>query len=182
LVWKVSANCCATFARCNNKALEEYEADMRKGAQGKHMAQPTTEIEFVCAKADFVPAPFEKVRWLDQDCDYDLFRKRSFWTALGGPPSVDEWRDFHAQGYQYCAVVDGDEIVASAAVWKYSEKAWELAAVRTDEAHRRLGYAKAVCSFVTSYILKNARVATCHIREGNVAMIDLAQRLGFKKA
>jgi len=65
-------------------------------------------------------------------------------------------------------------------VWRYSEEAWEVAAVYTVPAFRRRGYGKAVVSFVTAHILDAGRLATCHTRVDNAAMIATAESVGFR--
>ena len=141
------------------------------------MSKETTYIEFVCPQETFKPVAHDMVRWLNQDKDLHLVQ--AIFEKGQEPPSREEWDDWHKQGYQYCAIVKDGRIVSIAAVWKYSESAWETAAVWTKEEFRCQGYAKAVCSFVTSYILGCGRKATCSTRKTNVPMIRVAENLGF---
>ena len=64
-------------------------------------------------------------------------------------------------------------------VWRYSETAWEAAAVRTQPDVCRRGYAKAAVSFVTAYILDSGRRATCTTGSDNLAMQRTARSVGF---
>lgn len=140
------------------------------------MSKETTYIAFECTQETFKPVAHDMVGWLDPDRDLHLVQ-----AIFENPPSREEWDDWHKQGYQYCAIVTDGSIVSIAAVWKYSESAWETAAVWTKEEFRCQGYAKAVCSFVTSYILNCGRKATCSTRKTNVPMIRVAENLGFHR-
>ncbi len=66
-----------------------------------------------------------------------------------------------------------------AAVWRYSEPAWEVAAVWTRPEARHQGYATAAVSFVTAYILEEGRRATCLTDAGNILMKRTAENVGF---
>ena len=72
-------------------------------------------------------------------------------------------------------------IIARAAVWAYSDTAWELAAVMTQPDHCGHGSARAVCSFATAQILAAGRTATCHTALTNTAMLRVAERLGYRR-
>jgi hypothetical protein len=45
---------------------------------------------------------------------------------------------------------------------------------------RGQGYATAVCSFVTSYILNQGRRATCTTTRRRYAMVHVARRVGYR--
>jgi predicted GNAT family acetyltransferase len=117
------------------------------------------------------------VRWLDWDRDYPL--ARTFWPA-DKPLTREIWEQARDLGYRYCAIVEADEIASIAAEWRYSDKAWEVAAVGTAPTYRRQGYARSVVSFVTAQILGAGRVATCTTERDNVAMIRTAESVGFQ--
>jgi predicted GNAT family acetyltransferase len=120
------------------------------------------------------------VRWLDDDEDLGLYQE-SFYRKIGAePPSREDWEEWHQQGYRYCGLVREQTIIARAAVWTYSDTAWELAAVLTQPEYRGHGYAKAVCSFVTAHIMAAGRTATCHTYKTNTAMLQVAERLGYR--
>jgi predicted GNAT family acetyltransferase len=136
-------------------------------------------ISLVCNKEDLVPADMAGIRWLDRDADYVL--ARTYWRGRGQELSRQTWEEAHALGYRYAALVQEDQILSCAAAWRYSDHAWEVAAVGTLPSFRRQGYATRVVAFVTAYILAAGRVATCHTAEDNVAMRATARRVGFRE-
>jgi len=131
-------------------------------------------VNLECVADTFRPCQPYAVRWLDVEADYPL--ARDSWAF---PISPEDWRSFRDEGYQYCAVVEDGRIVSIAAVWSYSDQAWELAAVATLPEFRRRGYGKSVASFVTAAILSEGRRATCLTAADNVAMQQTAQSVGF---
>jgi RimJ/RimL family protein N-acetyltransferase len=131
------------------------------------------------------------VRWLDWERDYEL--ASTIWPKEH-PLSRETWLEARELGYRYCAVVERRRVerrrvdrrpvgrprlLAIAAVWRYSETAWEAAAVRTRPDARRRGYAKAAVSFVTAHILDSGRRATCTTGQDNLAMQRTAEAVGF---
>jgi predicted GNAT family acetyltransferase len=117
------------------------------------------------------------VRRLDVEREFPLAER--LWARRGRALTLEEWRQFHRDGYRYCAIVADGQIIATAAAWKYSDTAWEVAAVGTVEEHRRQGLGKAVISFITAHLLQQGRLATCHTEPDNEAMIRTAQSVGF---
>jgi GNAT superfamily N-acetyltransferase len=91
-------------------------------------------VNLECVAAEFRPRQPHAVRWLNWEEDYTL--ARDLWAF---PISRDDWLGFRDEGYQYCAVVEDGRIVSIAAVWRYSDHAWELAAVSTRPEFRRRG-------------------------------------------
>ncbi len=69
-----------------------------------------------------------------------------------------------------------------AAIWRYSNEAWELAAVSTRPEFRQRGYGQSVASFVTAAILGQGRLATCLTAGDNTAMRRTAESIGFYHA
>jgi predicted GNAT family acetyltransferase len=136
-------------------------------------------ISFVCSKQDLIPADATGIRWLEPEADYAL--ARAYWRGHGQDLSRDTWEGAHASGYQYAALVREGQILSCAAAWRYSDEAWEVAAVGTLDGFRRQGYATRVVAFVTTYILAAGRVATCHTGEDNAAMQVTARRVGFRE-
>jgi predicted GNAT family acetyltransferase len=136
-------------------------------------------ISFVCSVQDLIPLDATGIRWLEQDADYAL--ARAYWGARGQDLSRDTWEGAHASGYRYAALVREGRILSCAAAWRYSDEAWEVAAVGTLDEFRRQGYATRVVAFVTAYILASGRVATCSTGEDNVAMRATARRVGFRE-
>lgn len=133
--------------------------------------------KFACTNDTFRPAPHDGVRWLDVERDFCL--ARDLWAKHGQTISLDDWNGFHAAGYRYCAIIKDQAIAAKAAVWRYSEDAWEVAAVSTEPEYRRQGLGKAVVAFVTACIIQSGRVATCTTEPENVAMRRTAESVGF---
>jgi RimJ/RimL family protein N-acetyltransferase len=138
-------------------------------------------VRFECTCDTFQPDASHSVRWLDWERDYDL--ASSIWPDEC-PLARETWLEARELGYRYCGVVvrrrvGGDRLLAIAAVWRYSETAWEAAAVRTQPDARRRGYAKAAVSFVTAHILDSGRRATCTTGADNVAMQRTAESVGF---
>ena len=131
-------------------------------------------INLECVAATFQPRQPHAVRWLDVEADYPL--ARDFWTF---PISLEDLLGFRDEGYQYCAVINQGRIISMAAIWRYSDLAWELAAVSTRPEFRRQGCGQSVASFVTAAILDQGRRATCLTAVDNVAMQRTAQSVGF---
>jgi RimJ/RimL family protein N-acetyltransferase len=138
-------------------------------------ADPAT-VSLTCTVTTFRPCQVYPVRWLDWDADFE--RAQGLWP-MDFPLTHEVWEEAREAGYRYCGVVEGETLVACAAVWRYSDAAWEVAAVCTREAYRRQGYGRAVVSFATAHILAQGRVATCHTAVTNLAMRRVAARVGF---
>lgn len=136
-------------------------------------------IRLTCDKTTFADVVCDAVRWLDWDADYEMARR--IWPEEY-PLAREVWEEARRLGYRYCAIVEGQEIVAVAAEYRFSEEAWMLAAVRTAAGHRRRGLGKQVCAFVTAHILAAGRLATCDTGEDNLAMIRTAQSIGFRRS
>jgi hypothetical protein len=138
-------------------------------------------VGLICTAETFHPTNQEAVDWLDPSKDLSLWQHTC--RAIGAePPSPKDLEEWHQQGYRYCAVRRDGLMIAKAAVWTYSESAWELAAVFTLPDHRGRGNAKAVCSFATSHILAAGWTATCHTARANAAMLRVAESLGYRRA
>ena len=137
----------------------------------------TRHINHECTGQTFRPRLDYPVRWLDVEQDYEL--ARAYWTL---PLTREDWRQFREDGYEYAAVVEEGRIVSLAAAWRYSDSAWEVAAVSTVPAARRKGYARTVVSFVTAYILASGRKATCLTLRDNLPMQRTAESVGFYRA
>jgi predicted GNAT family acetyltransferase len=137
-------------------------------------------ISFVCSVQDLIPMDNHTgTRWLDPEADYAL--AKAYWRGRGQDLSLATWLEAHASGYQYAALAREGQILSCAAAWRYSDEAWEVAAVGTLDGFRRQGYATRVVAFVTAYILAAGRVATCHTGEDNAAMQATARRVGFRE-
>jgi len=132
-------------------------------------------ISYECTRQTFRPLTTYPVRWLDWEEDYPLIQE--FWPSQ----TPNGWYQARLQGFQYCAVIEHGQIRALAAVWRYSDTAWEVASVYTQPEARRQGYAKAVVSFVTAYILEMSKRATCNTSRDNIAMQRVAESVGFQR-
>src|SRR5947208_14687026 len=109
-------------------------------------------IGLICTAETFRPVNDEAVRWLDRHKDLSLWQQTAH-AAGFERPSQEDLEEWHQQGYRYCALVRGGLLIAQAAVWTYSENAWELAAVSTLAPHRGRGYAADEFSFPTANVL-----------------------------
>ena len=119
------------------------------------------------------------VRWLDPHADYLLAQE--YWAALGQPLAHSTWIAAHEYGYRYGAIVQNGRIISCAAVWKFSDEAWEIAAVSTLPEYRRKGYSNQVITFITRYILEEGRTPVCSTGDENVAMIATAKSVGYEE-
>ncbi|MCL5999144.1 MAG: GNAT family N-acetyltransferase [Chloroflexi bacterium] len=135
-------------------------------------------IHLACTQRDYVPLDCASARWLDWDADYELARE--LWAAQQQALSYPTWVEARDLGYTYAGIVEDGKVISCAAVWRYSEQAWEVAAVITRDGYRRRGYSKRVIAFVTAYILAHGRLATCTTRDDNVAMLATAKSVGFQ--
>jgi RimJ/RimL family protein N-acetyltransferase len=139
----------------------------------------STMLTLICTRESFRPAPVEWVRWLALNAD--LYRVQQAYRTSGLPaPAYPEWEAWHREGTLFCAAMVQNAIVSMGAVRKPTETEWELAAVRTQEAHRRKGYGKAACTFATRYILDNLPRSVCHVAADNTPMLNLLKALGYE--
>jgi len=136
----------------------------------------TQYVEYVCTPISFQPAQRHPVRWLEWEQDYPLVQE--FWPEQ----TPEGWQEAREEGFQYCAVIAQGQLQAMAAVWRYSEVAWEVASVYTRPEARGRGYAQAVVSFVTAAILSAGKQATCSAAADNPAMQQVAEKIGFQWA
>jgi ribosomal protein S18 acetylase RimI-like enzyme len=138
-----------------------------------------TYCSLICTHDSFRPSDCSRVHWLDWQNDYPL--ARAYWPQ-DPPLSREDWEQNRADGFRYCAIVEHEAIAALAAVWTYSETHWEVAAVSTAPASRKMGYGKAVVCFVTAHILEQGRKATILTESTNVAMLKTAESVGFYRS
>ena len=136
-------------------------------------------MKLVCDTGTFQPVDCAGVQWLDWGSGFEMWRR---FCAPRVSVSREGWQQARDDGYRYCAVVRDGEIASIAAEYRFSEDAWMVAAVATAPRFRGRGYAKRVVSFITAQILDAGRLATCHTRDDNVAMIRTAQSVGFRES
>ena len=132
-------------------------------------------VTYQCTRMSFQPLQRHPVRWLEWEHVYHLVEV--FWPEQ----TPEGWREAHEEGYQYCGVIEAGQLQAIAAVWRYSEEAWEVASVHTRPEVRRRGYAQTMVSFVTAEILRAGKRATCSTSSDNRAMQKVAESLGFQR-
>jgi predicted GNAT family acetyltransferase len=107
--------------------------------------------------------------------DYPLIQE--FWPEQ----TPEGWQEAREKGFKYCGIIEHDQLQAIAAVWPYSEAAWEIATVYMRlEAHQR-GYAKALISLVTAEILRSGKRATYSTATDNEAMHRAAESVCFQR-
>lgn len=167
------------MARIRGESRESLSAVRREGDRLGENGQTVIGglVRFECTWETFRPADCAGVRWLDWDRDYEGVR--DFAQDMGHTFTPADWRTAREEGYRYCALIREGRLLSIAAAWHYSETAWEVAAVATRKACRRRGYGKAVVTFVTEYILRSGRTATCTTNRENTAMRRTAEAVGF---
>lgn len=117
------------------------------------------------------------VRWLAND-ELDVFNGHLL-LCEQGPASLELWHSIEKEGTSYCGCFVGGNMVARAAVEKYSPDKWEVADVRVARPYRNRGYAKAVCTFVMDYIIAHGRTPTIRTEDYNEPMKKVIASLGF---
>ncbi len=137
-------------------------------------------IHLTCTQEEFAPPDYSSVRWLELDADFEL--ARGLWAACQQELTYPTWVEAHDLGYTYAGIIVEEKLVSCAAVWRYSEQAWEVAAVVTRDGYRRRGYSKQAVAFVTAYIFEQSRRPTCTTNDDNIAMIATARSVGFRVA
>jgi RimJ/RimL family protein N-acetyltransferase len=135
----------------------------------------TQYIEYECTSMSFQPLQRHAVRWLEWEQDYPFVQE--FWPEQ----TPEGWQEARGEGFEYCGIIEHGQLHALAAVWRYSEDAWEVASVYTRPEARGRGYAQAVVSFVTAAILSAGKRATCSAASDNPAMQRVAERVGFQR-
>ena len=85
-----------------------------------------------------------------------------------------------AQGYGFAAYVRQGTVLSVGAVLRQPEGDWQLAGVRTLDAHTGQGYATAVSSFITHYIVNERGRAVCELDSQDAAMRHILEKLGFQ--
>ena len=135
----------------------------------------TQYIEYECTPTSFQLVQRYPVRWLEWEQDYPMVQE--FWPEQ----TPEGWQEAREEGFRYCAAIEHNLLQAMAAVWCYSESAWEVASVYTRPEARRRGYAQAMVTFVTAAILRAGRQATCSTGSDNQAMQRVSESVGFQR-
>ena len=124
-----------------------------------------------------IPPPSQTVRWLSVD-EFGVFQEHLKLCEQHGCGEA-KWKEAYWNGTVYCGLFVGEKMVSRACVEKYSEKAWEVADVRTAKPYRGNGYALHVCAFVLQYILAQGKMATIRTADENASMKKVIEKLGF---
>ena len=142
---------------------------------------PSIELTYHCTREEFRPVSAEGVRWLAPQADYYRYEQMLLTRGVD-PPGYETWLEWHAQGYGFAAFVRQGTVLSVAAVLRQPEGDWQLAGVRTLDAHTGKGCATAVASFVTNYIVNERGRAACELADRDAAMIHILEKLGYQHA
>jgi hypothetical protein len=134
------------------------------------------DVRYYCSWNTFTPVILYPVRWLEMEDDYE--RAKRIWPERY-PLAKADWIEAHTLGYRYCAILEADQVVAIAAIYRNAVSSWEAAAVRTRVGAQRRGCGMSVVSFVTQAILQAGKFATCTTGADNIAMQRTAERVGY---
>lgn len=141
---------------------------------------PIMDIKFQCTKDSFKGSTHNCVLEFDASENYEQLNEYfgSFDKSL--MCSKEEYFDGFDYGTwdDYVIFEDG-KIVCRAAIWKYSQTAWEVAAVSTLPEYRCKGYGENIVSHCTAIILNNGKRATCTTSDTNIAMRRTVEKVGF---
>jgi len=141
------------------------------------------QIDNIEKLAKFYPGKNVEIRWIKLPDDLyavHLFSKdREPDIVFDESALFESFQKWSENGCTYCAAFADGDIVAMAAVEKYSDDKWETADVRVMRSERGKNYAKQICYFVTKFILDNGRIATCRTEEDNIPMQKVIHSLGF---
>jgi hypothetical protein len=143
------------------------------------MPSLSAKVAYLCTKESFRPVSSDSVRWLAPQADYYRYQQMLHTRGVE-PPLYETWLEWHAQGYGFAAYVRPGTVLSVAAVLRQPEADWELAGVRTLDAHQGLGYATAVSSFITNYILNERGKAACELADEDAAMRHILEKLGYR--
>ncbi len=139
---------------------------------------PSEKPAYFCLKAGFRPTAHEGVRWLAPQADYYRYEQMLLTRGVE-PPTYETWLSWHAQGYGFAAFVRQGTVLSVGAVLRQPEGDWQLAGVRTLDAHVGQGFASAVSSFLTNYIVNERGRAKCELADQDFAMRRILERLGY---
>ena len=138
------------------------------------------DVGYSCDAQSFRPAQTHHVRWLDINDDFDVLERFHSARDEARPYTRADAAKWKEAGFTDAGIVEGGILTSRAALWTYSDDAWELAGVFTSPHARRTGRSRSVCTFVTAAILQAGKLATCHTAPSNRAMRRLAESLGYR--
>ena len=140
-----------------------------------------SDLTYVCHVQSFRPAQTRDVLWLHIEEHFAVLQHFHETRDPSREPftwaDAVKWKD---SGFTDAGIIEGGVLVSRAALWTYSEDAWELAGVFTIPTARGAGRARSACTFVTSAILQAGKLAACHTDPSNVAMRRVAESLGYR--
>ena len=140
---------------------------------------PTTKLTYFCTRERFQPAALPSVRWLAPQADFYRYEQMLLTRGVDAP-SYEAWLEWHGQGYGFAAYVRQGTVLSVGVVMRQPEGDWQLAGVRTLDAHAGNGYATAVSSFLTNYIVNERGRATCELDGEDTAMCHILEKLGYE--
>lgn len=139
-------------------------------------------IKLFCTRAMMIGETDGRVTVFDAWENYDMLN--GFFCSIDKSymrPKEEYFDGFDQSTWKDYVILEDGKIVARAAVWMYSEEAWEVAGVHTLPAYRRRGYGEALVRFCTAEIVRRGRKATCTTGEDTAAMINTAKAVGFQQ-
>ncbi len=142
---------------------------------------PPLKLTYLCDKEHFQPVSADGVRWLAPQADYYRYEQMLL-TRRVEPPSYETWLEWHSQGYGFAAYVRQGTVLSVGTVLRQPEGDWQLAGVRTLDAHLGNGYATAVSSFITNYIVNERGRSACELSSEDAAMRHILAGLGYTLA
>ncbi len=92
-----------------------------------------------------------------------------------------EWAEEHGRSVVFAAIAEG-EIVSYVDFGRVVDNLWEMGYMHTREEYRGRGFAKAVLSHASAYLLEHSILPLYHDSVHNVASIRAAQAVGYREA
>lgn len=119
------------------------------------------------------------IRWLTIN-DFNLFNRH---LAICNQKimTIDTWNEMFKEGTMYFLLYVKDSPIGRGGVEKYSDNAWEAADIRVAKDYRNRGYGKEILYFLSEYILKHVKTATCRTEEDNFPMKRVIASMGYTK-
>ena len=138
----------------------------------------SVKLTFICTSESFRPLSTEGVRWLAPQADFYRFEQMLLTRGVD-PPKYEAWLEWHRQGYGFAAHVDQGTVLSIGTVMRQPEGDWLLAGVRTLDKHTGNGYAAAVSSFITKYVLRVQGRCASSLTDNDAPMRHILQKLGY---
>ncbi len=139
----------------------------------------STRLTYICNRERFRPAALPSVRWLAPQADFYRYEQMLLTRGVAAPV-YDIWLEWHTHGYGFAAYVRQGTVLSVGVVLRQPEGDWQLAGVRTLDAYAGNGYATAVSSFLTNYIVNERGRAACELVSTDTAMCRILEKLGYE--